>query len=860
MLAGIVSLGVGLLAFLVLNRGSGTSILGLDRLLFAQDVGDDPRLKLWGRAIEKWSDAPIWGIGAGQFERFSGDVFRVAKSTGFGYVTHNTFLYFLVAFGVIGLGLFLGMLGWVVARLYAAPGLTRNAKHALLSGVVVLCSQFMTLNLQNLRYVWIYLGMLLGLAAVAKLKPDEDGDGHGTGPMTRLYTHEEYGARRYFPELDGVRAVSVLLVFTTHLDVLFWEHLQGSTGVTFFFVLSGYLITTLSLREESSAGHFGLGSFYLRRVFRIYPLYLFVLGTYVVLVLGFGMADERRDSFVHSLPYYLAFLPEQALLGHQGVEPPFSGAWSLGIEEKFYFVWPLLGFVVLAGRFRGRIAALLVAAVAFPFGGLLFGDVGTLVEPYALLAMGCLIAVLLHKPETYETTPAARARRRRSACSSGCWSSRSSRSRASPSAAPAVRRVRRARDRVFVGLLTSRSKVAAVLSTRPMVFLGRVSYAFYLTHNFAINGAQGALPGRRAVRRGDHPGGRAGPGDRPRVGAARHRREADDQARPQDRAPQQGRGVRCRPRPNPAPRRRRRTAREPARPQGQRPARPWPRPWPRSPATRRRCGTGSTAQPARDGPLPPRRGDAATSAATPDRCTYELPDLARFAEHHIDPLRETLRCRGCESKMRDRALAAGLLGVIAERYDVHAATVDELADRPARRRTHPRDRRQQPAREAAARRRPVALLPRPRVRRGRPRGRRGQRRPRGDAVRRRELRRHHHDRGHGARPPRRRRAPRDRPLPRPAGHLRLHRPVRPGARRDLGPHRPRDRRAAGPARCTCTATRACATRASSPTASSAATSSTTCASGASRRRFAPVDDPAIGAFGADLWLAKPIAG
>jgi peptidoglycan/LPS O-acetylase OafA/YrhL len=311
--------------------------------------------------------------------------------------------------------------------------------------------------------------------------------------VSRLYTHEEYGARRYFPELDGVRAVSVLLVFTTHLDVLFWEHLRGSTGVTFFFVLSGYLITTLSLREESSAGRFGLGSFYLRRVFRIYPLYLFVLATYCVLILGLGMADDRRASFVHSLPYYLAFLPEQALLGWHGEEPPFSGAWSLGIEEKFYFVWPLLGFVVLAGRFRGRIAALLVAIVAFPFGGLLFGDIGTLVEPYALLALGCLIAVLLHRHSTYD-----RLKRLGEAPTFGVLVG------VLVVAQFTVPGITLGHPMyvvygalvtvVFVGLLTGRSKVAAFLSTRPLVFLGRVSYAFYLTHNFAINGVQGALP------------------------------------------------------------------------------------------------------------------------------------------------------------------------------------------------------------------------------------------------------------------------------------------------------------------------------------------------------------------------------
>ena len=308
----------------------------------------------------------------------------------------------------------------------------------------------------------------------------------------RAWTHEEYAARRYFPELDGVRAVSVLLVFTTHLDVLFWERLHGSTGVTFFFVLSGYLITTLSLREEHRSGRLGLGSFYTRRVFRIYPLYALVLGLYCVLLLGLGMASDRKDAFLHSLPYYLAFLPEQALLGFHGEEPPFSGAWSLGIEEKFYFVWPLLGFVFLAGRFRARVVTLLAAAVLFSFGGV-FGPVGHLVTPYALLALGCLAAVLLHRPSAYAVLQRL--------------------------GTPAVlggllvlllvvqftlSGIKLGGDlyvvygvlvtAVFVGLLTARSRLAALLSTRPLVFLGRVSYAFYLTHNFAINGVQGALP------------------------------------------------------------------------------------------------------------------------------------------------------------------------------------------------------------------------------------------------------------------------------------------------------------------------------------------------------------------------------
>ena len=57
----------------------------------------------------------------------------------------------------------------------------------------------------------------------------------------------------------------------------------------------------------------------------------------------------------------------------------------------------------------------------------------------------------------------------------------------------------------------------------------------------------------------------------------------------------------------------------------------------------------------------------------------ELPDLATFRHHHIEPLRETLRCRGCHAKMRDRVLAAGLLDVLAERFGTAASTLDELA-------------------------------------------------------------------------------------------------------------------------------------------------------------------------------------
>ncbi|MDP2774935.1 MAG: acyltransferase [Nocardioides sp.] len=308
----------------------------------------------------------------------------------------------------------------------------------------------------------------------------------------RTHTYESYRHRRYFSELDGLRAISVLLVFTTHIDALFWDRLHGNTGVTFFFVLSGFLITTLCLREESRDGRLDLGSFYLRRVFRIYPLYVAVLALYSVLILGLGMASDRRAAFLDSLPYYLGFLPEQALLASTGVEPPFSGAWSLGIEEKFYFVWPLLGFVVLAARFRPRVVTLLVLVAAFACAPV-FGTLGHLLTPYALIAMGCVVGLLLHDERWYGRLALLGEPRVFGAVLALVVVIQVTVPQIQLAGALYVAYGVPV-TALLVGLVVTRSAVPARLSSRPLVFLGRISYAFYLTHNFAINAAQAALP------------------------------------------------------------------------------------------------------------------------------------------------------------------------------------------------------------------------------------------------------------------------------------------------------------------------------------------------------------------------------
>lgn len=172
-------------------------------------------------------------------------------------------------------------------------------------------------------------------------------------------TFEDYQRRRYFPALDGLRALSVLIVVLHHeRTARLWRWVHGANGVTVFFVVSGFLITTLALREEARRGSLDLRAFYLRRVFRLVPLYALVLSAYCALILGIGVQSGRRAAFLRALPYYVTYLQEVPHFAFPGV--PFEVSWSLGVEEKFYLVWPLLAFVAARARPAARLWGTLV--------------------------------------------------------------------------------------------------------------------------------------------------------------------------------------------------------------------------------------------------------------------------------------------------------------------------------------------------------------------------------------------------------------------------------------------------------------------------------------------------------------------
>jgi peptidoglycan/LPS O-acetylase OafA/YrhL len=143
----------------------------------------------------------------------------------------------------------------------------------------------------------------------------------------------------HIPSLDGLRAISFLIVFVAHAG--FGDVIPGGFGVTVFFFLSGYLITTLMRMEFARSGTVSLRDFYLRRVLRILPPFYTVL-LFALLLQACGMLPGQLElgavlaQFGHITNYWTI------LHGPEGVAAGTGVYWSLAVEEHFYFVFPCI--------------------------------------------------------------------------------------------------------------------------------------------------------------------------------------------------------------------------------------------------------------------------------------------------------------------------------------------------------------------------------------------------------------------------------------------------------------------------------------------------------------------------------------
>jgi peptidoglycan/LPS O-acetylase OafA/YrhL len=191
-------------------------------------------------------------------------------------------------------------------------------------------------------------------------------------------------AKVRFPNLNGLRCVAALMVIVCHLeqDKMLaglpnrWESpacfaALGGLGVVLFFVLSGFLITYLLLAEEKAEGSIAVGRFWLRRVLRIWPLYFLTVGLALFILphLHFlPAAGMERSQVAAHLPaiafLYLVFLAN-LVIPRFGAVPFASHTWSIGTEEQFYLLWPLLLKAVRRHRpaLLGAVAVFYLAAL-----------------------------------------------------------------------------------------------------------------------------------------------------------------------------------------------------------------------------------------------------------------------------------------------------------------------------------------------------------------------------------------------------------------------------------------------------------------------------------------------------------------
>lgn len=308
----------------------------------------------------------------------------------------------------------------------------------------------------------------------------------------RIHSFEAFQARSYFSGLDGLRAISILLVLFAHLPAwmpggpMLMLQKNGRYGVSLFFVISGFLISTLLLREQEQTAKIDFGKFYARRALRLLPLY------YAALLLQIGLVfvlkaytPENQALFREKLPAYLIYYSNWLPTASQG---PFFCAWSLAVEEQFYIVF---GVLFLLGSRRFVFGLTLTALAAKPLVYAVFGNVdmnSTLMrilfsyqEP---ILLGVLAAFILHHQRGYEFLARWLGARWMPVCAGSAmlaW------------ILVHPMRTRSSWDAQFLYLLMTLTVTGLVMrpnstlfDNRVLTHLRKISYGIYLLHMFAI--------------------------------------------------------------------------------------------------------------------------------------------------------------------------------------------------------------------------------------------------------------------------------------------------------------------------------------------------------------------------------------
>jgi peptidoglycan/LPS O-acetylase OafA/YrhL len=213
--------------------------------------------------------------------------------------------------------------------------------------------------------------------------------------LTRLFVALRkfgFGNQRTVPSLDGVRAISIAFVLVAHLTAtrhfpfgLFPLAKLGEFGVRVFFVTSGFLITSILLKELRRTDSISLARFYFRRALRLFPAAYFFILVISALAAKHLVTLQRWDLF-YAITYTMNYHEARGwTLGH---------LWSLAVEEQFYLLWPITLRILGAVRSVRFLIALLVAAPFLRLASPYVGPAFNFLIWSDALATGCLLAML----------------------------------------------------------------------------------------------------------------------------------------------------------------------------------------------------------------------------------------------------------------------------------------------------------------------------------------------------------------------------------------------------------------------------------------------------------------------------------
>ena len=315
---------------------------------------------------------------------------------------------------------------------------------------------------------------------------------------------DTYRRTNAFSSLDGLRCLSIVAVIWHHAgaNADSWHFFQfGFLGVELFFVISGFLIVTLLLRERDLTGAISLRKFYGRRALRIFPLYYAVILS-VAFFCAYATADSQFGTrFIDDLPYYLTYTANF-------VPVVFAIVWSLATEEQFYLFWSavekafqkriviVLAALILANQFvnfpEGR------AAIAAAIGNSEWTKLSFFHVTFTPILLGVVAAHLLHSERGFRLLRFVVANR----LAPVFWLVVLI---ATISTAPGdISGLPRLAIHVCMTLLVvscvwqDNHVLKRLLTLGPVQRIGRISYGMYLVHIFAINGAKSILDGAQS--------------------------------------------------------------------------------------------------------------------------------------------------------------------------------------------------------------------------------------------------------------------------------------------------------------------------------------------------------------------------